>query len=258
MNNAIRIVIVDSRELVRHGLRHMLETEEDMQVVGDYTSAEEALVQMVRLRQDIVLMGTQMPRMNVIEATRSLKRSVPNQDGDVIILAESADYQVDALAAGAASCLLKDITRAELTQAIRQVYRNRHSVEEFASLMEEVVELVIPPPANAVWLLRFMCHMGEILHDDFASIICTVGSWDRDTVITIQPQPTTSASLPILLANIPEVEKVEEESLARGIFSSFPRKLGLLPMLGINLSKRIHITLKEPDMTRQELANVLN
>lgn len=258
MNKAIRIVIVDSRELVRHGLWHMLEPEEDIQVVGNYTSAEEALAEMARLRQDIVLLGTQMPRMDVIEATRSLKRIGPNQDGDVIILAESVDYQADALEAGAASCLIKDITRAELTQAIRQVYRNRHSIEEFASLIEEVVELVIPPPANAARLLRFMCHLGEVLQEDFASIICTVGSWDHDTVITIRPQSTTSTSLPIVLANIPEVEKVEEESPARSIISSPPKKFGLLPRLGINPSKRIHITLKETDITRQELTSVMS
>ncbi len=132
-----------------------------------------------------------------------------------------------------------------MNKAIRQVYQDRHSVNECVGLTEEVVELVIPPPANAAWLLRFMCHLGEIFQEDFASIICTVGSWDHGSIITIQPQPTISASLLIVLANMPEVEKVEEELPARGIISSFPRKFELLARLGINPSRRLHITLKE-------------
>ena len=47
MNKAVRIVLVDSRALVRHGLRYMLESEEDMQVVGDYASAEEAVARIL-------------------------------------------------------------------------------------------------------------------------------------------------------------------------------------------------------------------
>lgn len=251
MNKAIRIVLVDEHELVRQGLRGMLELEEDMKIVGDYASAEEALTEMARFRNDIVLMGTQMPGMNMIEATRNLKRSGLNYGGDVIILAESMAYQAEALEVGAASYLLKDVTRAELTQAIRGVYQDRHPLKEYDSFVDEVVELVIPSSANAAWLLRFMCQVEEILHDDFtsfASIICTVGSWDRGTVITIRMRPNTSSSLLIKLANLPEVEKVEEELLARSAFSSSPKKFGLLSKPSISPSKRICVTLQETAM----------
>ncbi len=252
----IRIVLVDGRELVRQGLRHMLEVEEDMKVVGDYASAEEALAEMARLHQDIVLMGTQLPGMNWIEATRSLKRNKPNPCNAVIILAESGGYRVEALEAGAAGYLLKDITHVELVQTIRQVYRISPSPKERDNVVEEAVELVVPPPVNAAQLLRFMCQLGEILHDGFASIICTVGSWDRGTTITIRSYSTPS-SLLITLANMAEVEKIEEEPLARDIFPSFTKKLGLLPRSRISLSKRIHVTLKETDIARQELVTVL-
>lgn len=258
MNRAIRIILVDGRELVRQGLRRMLESEEDMQVVGDYASAEEALFEMARLYQDIVVMGTQMPGMSWLEATRSLKKSGPGHGGDVIILAESMDCQAEALEAGAADCLPEDVTHGELAQTIRQVYRNRHSSKAINGLVEEAVELLIPPPTNAARLLKFMCQLGEILHDDFASIICTVGSWDGGTVITIQPQPATSASLPLMLANMPEVEKVEEQPLAAGVFSGVAKKLGFLPKSGISCSKRLRVTLKETDTARQELVNALN
>ena len=171
-NRAIRIVLIDRREFVRQGLRGMLESEADMRVAGDYASAEEALSEIQRLHQDITLMGTQMSGINMIEATRRLKRNNPNNSGDVIILADSMDHRDEALEAGAAIYLLSDIRRAELTQAIRQVYRNRHS-------LDETVELAIPPSVNTARLLRFMCQLEEMLRDDstsFASIINTVGS----------------------------------------------------------------------------------
>ncbi|MFC2016807.1 response regulator transcription factor [Chloroflexota bacterium] len=258
MKQTIRILLVDDHELVRHGLHSMLEQEKDMEVVGSCANAEEAIFEMLRLHQDIVLMGIQMPVMNVIEAIRSLKRTGLNHGGDIIILAESENYRTEALEAGATSYFLKDITRVELVQTIRQAYRNRHSLKEGEGFGKEAVELVVPPSVNAAQLLRFMCQLGEIFHDDFASIICTVGAWDRGTVIIIQLRPTMFSSLLVQIADMAEVEKIEEEPLARGTFSSAPKKFGLLPRLGINLSKRFRVILKEADMARQELVTVSN
>ena len=103
MNKNIRILLVDDNELVRHGLRHMLEPEENMEVVGDCSNAEEAFSKIARLCPDIVLMDIQMPGMNGIEALRSLKRNGLDYSGDVIMLADSLNYRVEALQAGAAS-----------------------------------------------------------------------------------------------------------------------------------------------------------
>ena len=74
MEEHIRILLVDDNELVRHGLRHMLEPEEDMKVVGDCASAEEVFSEMARLYPDIVLMDDQLPGMDGIEAIRHFKK----------------------------------------------------------------------------------------------------------------------------------------------------------------------------------------
>ena len=149
---AIRILLVDDFEVVRHGLRYMLAPEEDMDVVGD-CDAEEVSSKIARLYPDIVLTG--MPGI-----IRSLKRNLDY--GGVIVLAESLDYRAEALEAGVASYLFKDVTRVELVEAIRQVYLNRPLV------VKEAVELVIPPPDNTAQLLRFMCQPREVLHDNSA------------------------------------------------------------------------------------------
>ena len=212
-----------------------------MDVVGD-CDAEEASSKIARLYPDIVLTG--MPGI-----IRNLKRHLDY--GHVIVLAESLDYRAEALEAGAASYLLKDVTRVELAQAIREVYRNRYLIERGDGIVEEAVELVIPPSPKAASLLRFMCQLGEIFRGDLASIICMVGSWDRGAVIVTQLRPDTSSNLMIQLANIPEVEKVEEIQPAGDDLSSFHKKLGLLSRSSISLSKRIRVTLKEAVMAGQ-------
>lgn len=246
MKEAIRILLVDDQELVRHGLRHMLEQEKDMEVVGDCASAEEALSRMTRLCPDIVLMDTQMPGMSGIEATHHLKRSGMDYDGEIIILADSTHYQVDALQAGAAGYLTKkDLKHTELNQYIREIYWSKQLLENSESLLEEAVELVIPPSANAGRLLRFTCQLEERLYDNYASIMHLVGSWDRGTVITILLKPDRLSSLQDKLGNMPDVEKVVDEPLASDASFSFPRKFGELPGPGINPSKRFRVTLKE-------------
>lgn len=258
MKKAISIVLVDGHELARHGLRGILEEEEDMSVVGNYYSIEEALSEMSRFHQDIILIGTNIAGMNTIEATRSLKRNRLTSSGEVIILAESMDHRAEALEAGATAYLPQDTTHMELVHTIRQVYRNSHSLKERDGCVEEMVELVIPPPANATQLLRFMCQLGGMLHDDFGSIISTVGSWNSSTVITVRTSSTTPADLLIQLANMPEVEKVEEQPLPRDTFPSLTKNFRLRPRLRISLSKRLRVTLKETEVAKQELAPVLN
>ena len=64
MNKDIRIMLIDAQEMVRHGLRCMIEQEKDMEVVGNYSNAEEAFPEIERLYTDIVLMDTLLPGVN--------------------------------------------------------------------------------------------------------------------------------------------------------------------------------------------------
>lgn len=230
MNKSITILIVADNEIVRHGLRKMLEPMEELEVVGDCTSAVEAISIIAGLQPDIVLLDTKMLGTNEIEAIRRLKRKEFAYDSDIIILAESLDHRGEALN-GVASYLLKNITAAELAEVIRQVYRDRREAME-------AVELVISPPSNADQLFRYIGKLEKLLHDDFGSIVSVAGSWTRGVVITVQLEPARASSFPIKLADIPEVEKVEEQPLTEGTLAS---KL----KLRVHPSKRLSITLKE-------------
>lgn len=248
---AIRILLIDGHELVRYGLRRMLEQEEDMQVVGDCANAEEAFPQMGTLSPDIVLMDIHMPGMNGIEATRCLKRSGQAGNTDIIILTEDASYRAEALEAGATGYLLKDTTRAQLTQLIREAYQSRQSERKGDGSVEEMVELVIPPPpeTEATQILRFICQVEEILNDNYDSITRVVGSWDSGTAITLTLRPIPLAALLDKLARLPDLKIAEETPAKMGGFFSLARKLGI--SRSTTPGRRIRVTLKKTDGARQ-------
>lgn len=260
MKEAIRILLVDDQELVRHGLRRMLESDDDMEVVDDCTNAEEALSQTQILSPDIVLMDIQISGMSGIETTRHLKKSGLDFNGDIIILADSTHYQIEALQAGAAGYLLKkDLKCANLNRYIRQIYWNKQLSTDSDDSAEDAIELVVPPSTNASHLLSFMCRLEERLHDNddnYACILHTVGSWERGTVITISLKPARLHNLMDKLDDMPGVEKVEDEPLASGSSFNFRRKFRALPRPGISPSKRVRITLKETGI--QGIATALN
>ncbi len=121
--DAIRVLVVDDHQVVREGLRHMLELEEDMEVVGEAADAKEALTQVELLSPEVILMDIKMPGMDGIELTRQLKQKQPACN--VIMLTLYDEYLTQALEAGAAGYLLKDIKREELIRAIRAVHQGR-------------------------------------------------------------------------------------------------------------------------------------
>ena len=123
MSKDIRILLVDDHEIVRHGLRRMLELEEDIKVVGDCADAEEAFFQMEMLSPDIVLLDIKMPERDGIETARLLKEKQPACE--IIMLTMYDEYLAQAIEAGAVGYLLKDVKRDELVRAIRAVYQGR-------------------------------------------------------------------------------------------------------------------------------------
>jgi DNA-binding NarL/FixJ family response regulator len=136
-----RVLIADDQALVRAGFRKLLESEPDIQVVGEAADGREAVDQARRLRPTLVLMDIRMPRLDGIEATQRL-----TDDRDairVLILTTFGldDYVYEALRAGASGFMLKDAPPEELLAAVQVVARGdaliapavtRSVIEEFA------------------------------------------------------------------------------------------------------------------------------
>jgi NarL family two-component system response regulator LiaR len=144
MSSLIRVLIVDDHEIVRKGIRALLATKRDIQVVGEARDGAEAVTLAQSLQPDVILMDLMMPKMNGIQATRAITDGQPA--ARVLVLTSfAADEQVfPAIKAGALGYLLKDSGPQELVQAIRQVYRGEPSLDP-AVARKVLSELSAPP-----------------------------------------------------------------------------------------------------------------
>jgi len=139
--DTIRILIVDDHQVVREGLRNMLEIETDMEVVGEAGDAKEALTQVESLSPEVILMDIKMPGVDGIELTRQLREK--QSSCNVIMLTLYDEYLTEAIEAGAVGYLLKDIKREELIRAIRAVHQGR-SLLNLSLSRDQLAELVAP------------------------------------------------------------------------------------------------------------------
>ncbi len=139
----IRVLLVDDEEMVRDGFRMILQTQPDIQVVGEAADGAAAIDEAIRLTPDVVLMDIRMRRMDGLEATRAILARLPKPPKIVVLTTfDYDDYVYEALKAGASAFLLKDSPRGQLMTAIRVVNAGdallhpsitRRLIEEFAS-----------------------------------------------------------------------------------------------------------------------------
>jgi DNA-binding NarL/FixJ family response regulator len=117
----IRVVIADDQDLVREGLRMMLEAEPDIEVVAEARNGNEALDAARSLDPDVLLMDVRMPELDGLEATARLVGS--HADTRVLVLTtfDLDEYVYRAMKAGASGFLLKDANRVQLAAAVRTV-----------------------------------------------------------------------------------------------------------------------------------------
>ena len=128
----IRVVIVDDHLMVREGLKTLLSTAPDIDVVGEAANGAEAVELMPVMQPDVVLMDIVMPVMNGADATARIKKASPSVQ--VIALTSYAEGELveQTLQAGAISYLLKDSRSEALTQAIRDARQGRGTIDASA------------------------------------------------------------------------------------------------------------------------------
>ena len=135
----IRVVIADDDGLVRSGLRTILSTEPDIDVIGEASDGFEAVRRSAELDPDVVLMDVRMPNLDGIEATRRIVERSPSRPRVLVVTTfEHDDYVFDALRAGASGFVLKRVQPEELAQAIRIVASGESLV--FPALTRALVE----------------------------------------------------------------------------------------------------------------------
>jgi len=119
----IRCLLVDDHTLFRQGVRRLLESESDFEIVGESPDAGDAVEKARELRPDVVLMDIGMPGLSSFEATRHIKKTRPETKVLYLTMYEDEDYLLQCLEVGAAGYVLKDTPAPQLVSAVRDVYR---------------------------------------------------------------------------------------------------------------------------------------
>lgn len=130
MSEPIRVLIVDDQQLVRDGIKALLEIKDDFSIIGTAANGQEAIDILKHTPADIILMDIRMPGMGGIEATREIRKKDTSIRIIMLTTFNNDDYIVKAIQAGANGYLLKDIPKDDLAEAIRLSYRG---VSQFSS-----------------------------------------------------------------------------------------------------------------------------
>ncbi len=118
---SIRILLADDHTILRAGLRMMLNAQPDFEVVGEAQDGRQAIQEAQRLQPDVILMDITMPDMNGIEATRQIKKILPDIKVLILTMHEHDEYVFQALRAGASGYMLKEAADTDLISALRVI-----------------------------------------------------------------------------------------------------------------------------------------
>jgi DNA-binding NarL/FixJ family response regulator len=130
----IRLLIVDDHEMVREGLKAMLVSEADFDIVGDAASAEQALELIERLRPDVVLLDIRLPNMSGIELCSIVTQRFPETAALILTTFTDENLIAQCIQAGARGYIIKDIERLDLKRSIRAVARGEAAIDSKAAV----------------------------------------------------------------------------------------------------------------------------
>jgi NarL family two-component system response regulator LiaR len=140
--DCIRVMVVDDHDMVRRGLAAFLKSTSDLELVGEARDGKEALRVCEHLRPDVVLMDLVMPGMSGAETTRTIRELCPGIQVIALTSFQENDLVRQALEAGAISYLLKNVSAADLAQAIRAAHSGRSTLapEAVQALVQKASE----------------------------------------------------------------------------------------------------------------------
>ncbi len=133
----IKVLIADDHQLFREGLVNLLSSAPDIQVIGQAKDGKEAIEKAVQLKPDILLIDIGMPHKNGIDATRELKKLLPELKIIAVSMHSDRQYVKGILEAGADGYLLKNCTYRQLTDAVQSVFSGKKI------LSDDITDLVI-------------------------------------------------------------------------------------------------------------------
>lgn len=121
MDNEISILLVDDHAIVRNGIKAMLSSEQDFEIIGEGSDGNEAISMILQHHPDIVIMDINMPNLNGLDALKKLREKGDHTPCLILSMHESEEYVMKALDFGADGYILKDTSKDHFLKAIRSV-----------------------------------------------------------------------------------------------------------------------------------------
>jgi len=138
MSQKYRVVIAEDHTILREGLKSLLSSSPDFEVIGEAGDGREAIRCVEKCKPNLILVDLSMPRMNGIDAIREIKRRFPETKILVLTVHKTEEYILATLKAGADGYVLKDATHAELMIAVKNVLSGKHYISP--GISEKVIE----------------------------------------------------------------------------------------------------------------------
>ena len=138
MSSKYRIVIAEDHTILREGLKALLSSSPEFDIVGEAGDGREAIRCVEKYKPDLILTDLSMPRMNGMEAIGEIKKRSPKTKILALTIHKAEEYILTTLKAGADGYLLKDSTHAELVMAVKKVLSGKHFISP--EISEKVIE----------------------------------------------------------------------------------------------------------------------
>jgi DNA-binding NarL/FixJ family response regulator len=138
MSQKYRVVIAEDHTILREGLKSLLSSSPDFEIIGEAGDGREAIRCVEKCKPNLILVDLSMPRMNGIDAIREIKRRFPETKILVLTVHKTEEYILATLKAGADGYVLKDATHAELMIAVKNVLSGKHYISP--GISEKVIE----------------------------------------------------------------------------------------------------------------------
>lgn len=158
--NKIRVAIADDHQMVREGLRLLLESIEDIEVVSEASDGNEALEHVATFLPDVVILDLQMPKLDGLAVTKIVRRDYPQVNVIVLTVHAEEEYVEEAMNLGASGYILKEIPKSELVSIIHRVAQGQtyiHSKVTRALLAQlkkaKSRKMLRPAEEELLWLL---------------------------------------------------------------------------------------------------------
>lgn len=119
--DTIKVILADDHVIVRNGIKILLESEGEVEVIAEASNGQEAIEKVRQLKPDILISDIRMPVMNGLEATAELKNVSPDTKTLILSMHDDEEYIIKSVECGASGYLLKDTTKEEFVKALRSI-----------------------------------------------------------------------------------------------------------------------------------------